>query len=120
MGGRFPKLWLTSCLLICNLILIDQARSQEGAEGEIATPIVVTLLGTAAPTLNPERSGMSTLITIGKIQFLVDAGRGVVPQLAKLNPGNEAKAIAGINRVLLTHLHYDHIISTDGELKVTY
>ena len=52
---------------------------------------------------------MSTLITIGKTQFLVDAGRGVVPQLSKLNPGNEAKAIAGIDRVLLTHLHYDHI-----------
>jgi ribonuclease Z len=116
MGGRLPKLWLTRfllCILISNLALIDQARSQEGDEVEIATPIVVTLLGTAAPTLDPERSGMSTLITIGKKQFLVDAGRGVVPQLSKLNPGNEAKAIAGIDWVLLTHLHYDHIISLD-------
>jgi len=113
MGGKLPKLWLTSCLLISNLILIEQARSQESGEGEIATPIVVTLLGTSAPTLDPEQSGMSTLITIGKTQFLVDAGRGVVPQLSKLNPGNEAKAIAGIDRVLLTHLHYDHIISLD-------
>ncbi len=113
MGGKLPKLWLTSCLLISNLLLIEQARSQESGEGEIATPIVVTLLGTSAPTLDPEQSGMSTLITIGKTQFLVDTGRGVVPQLSKLNPGNEAKAIAGIDRVLLTHLHYDHIISLD-------
>ena len=113
MGGRLPKLWLTSCLLIGNLVLLDQARPQASGEGEIATPIVVTLLGTSAPTLDPEQSGMSTLITIGKTQFLVDAGRGVVPQLSKLNPGNEAKAIAGIDRVLLTHLHYDHIISLD-------
>ena len=113
MSGRLTKLWLTSCLLIGNLVLIDQARAQESGEGEIATPIVVTLLGTSAPTLDPEQSGMSTLITIGKTQFLVDAGRGVVPQLSKLNPGNEAKAFAGINRVLLTHLHYDHIVSLD-------
>jgi ribonuclease Z len=113
MGGKLPELWLTSCLLISNLVLIDQARPQASGEGEIATPIVVTLLGTSAPTLDPEQSGMSTLITIGKTQFLVDAGRGVVPQLSKLNPGNEAKAIAGIDRVLLTHLHYDHIISLD-------
>lgn len=113
MDRRLPKLWLTSYLLISNLVLIDQARSQESGEGEIATPIVVTLLGTAAPTLDPEVSGMSTLITIGKTQFLVDAGRGVVPQLSKLNPGNEAKAFAGIDRVFLTHLHYDHIVSLD-------
>jgi len=113
MGGKLPKLWLTSCLLISNLVLLDQARSQSSGEGEIATPIIVTLLGTSAPTLDPEKSGMSTLITIGKTQFLVDAGRRVVPQLSKLNPGNEAKAIAGIDRVLLTHLHYDHIISLD-------
>jgi glyoxylase-like metal-dependent hydrolase (beta-lactamase superfamily II) len=105
MGGKLPELWLTSCLLISNLALIDQARPQASGEGEIATPIVVTLLGTSAPTLDPEQSGTSTLITIGKTQFLVDAGRGVVPQLSKLNPGNEAKAIAGIDRVLLTHLH---------------
>jgi ribonuclease Z len=113
LGARLTKLWLTSCLLISNLVLVDQARPQDGGEGDISTPIVVTLLGTSAPTLDPEQSGMSTLITIGKTQFLVDAGRGVVPQLSKLNPGNQAKAIAGIDRVLLTHLHYDHIISLD-------
>ena len=113
MGGKLPKLWLTSCLLISNLVLLDQARPQASGEGEIATPIIVTLLGTSAPTLDPERSGMSTLITIGKTQFLVDAGRGVVPQLAKLNPGNEAKSFARIDRVLITHLHFDHIISLD-------
>lgn len=113
MGGKFPKLWLTSCLLISNLVLLDQARPQASGEGKIATPIIVTLLGTSAPTLDPEQSGMSTLITIGKTQFLVDAGRGVVPQLAKLNPGNEAKSFARIDRVLITHLHFDHIVSLD-------
>jgi ribonuclease Z len=117
MDRRLSKLWLTSCLLISNLALIDQARSQESVEargdGDTATPIVVTLLGTAAPTIDPQQAGISTLITIGKTQFLVDTGRGVVPQLSKLNPGNEAKAFAGINRVLLTHLHFDHIIALD-------
>jgi hypothetical protein len=75
MNSRSPTLWLISCLLINNLVLIDQARSQERGDGEAATPIVVTLLGTSAPTLSPERSGISTQITIGKTQFLVDAGR---------------------------------------------
>jgi len=55
---KLPKLWLTSCLLISNLILIDQVLSQESGEGEITTPIIVTLLGTSAPTLDPEQSGM--------------------------------------------------------------
>lgn len=117
MHANLPKLWLTSCLLISNLVLIDLARSQESVEykvdGEAATPIVVTLLGTAAPTLDPEQSGSSTLITIGKTQLLFDAGRSVVQQLSKLNPGNERKSIAGINHVFLTHLHFDHIISLD-------
>ena len=113
MGGRLPKFWLTSCLLISSLVLVDQARPQENSDGEIAVPIIVTLLGTSAPTLDPERSTMSTLVAIGNTQFLVDAGRSVVPQLAKLNPGNEAKSFAQIDRVLITHLHFDHIISLD-------
>jgi ribonuclease Z len=113
MSRRLPLLWLTSYLLIGNLLLVEQALSQESDESDISTPIVVTLLGTSAPTLDPELAGMSTLITIGKTKFLVDAGRGVVQQLSKLNPDNNAKAIAGIDRVLITHLHYDHTISLD-------
>ena len=76
-------------------------------------PITVTLLGTSAPTLNPDRFLMSTLITAGKKQFIVDAGRGAVIRLAQLNPGQETKSFARLDRVLLTHLHFDHIVSLD-------
>ena len=117
MQKQLAKIWLTSYLLLANLVSIDPARAQTNGEDAgnepVAAPIVVTLLGTAAPTLRPERAGMSTLITIGKTSFLVDAGRGVVQQLAKLDPDNRAGTIAGIDRVLITHLHYDHIISLD-------
>lgn len=115
MNKRRPMAYLRSVVL-SSLILIVQALPQASANDAIEagdTPIIVTLLGTSAPTLDPELSGTSTLITIGKTKFLIDAGRGVVPQLSKLNPGNAAKAIAGIDRVFITHLHYDHIISLD-------
>jgi ribonuclease Z len=81
--------------------------------GEKYFPITVTLLGTSAPTLNPERFTMSTLITAGKKQFIVDAGRGAVLRLSQLNPGQETESFALIDRVLLTHLHFDHLLSLD-------
>jgi ribonuclease Z len=117
MNAILPKLWLTSFLLLSSLVVSDQARAQANAEdagdGEDATPIVVTLLGTSPPTLDPDQPGTSTLITIGKTQFLIDAGRGVVSQLAKLNPGKEARSFAGVDQVFITHLHFDHIVSFD-------
>jgi ribonuclease BN (tRNA processing enzyme) len=53
------------------------------------------------------RGATSLLIEVGEDSILIDAGRGVVRQLATLDV-----SLAHIDPVLITHHHYDHI----GEL----
>jgi len=67
----------------------------------------VTLLGTGGPRPDVSRGATSLLIGAGNDAILIDAGRGVVRQLAALDV-----PLARINPVLITHHHYDHI----GEL----
>ena len=67
----------------------------------------VTLLGTGGPRPDVARGATSLLIEVGDDAILIDAGRGVVRQLAALE-----FPLARINPVLITHHHYDHI----GEL----
>ena len=64
----------------------------------------LTLLGTGSPIPDPHRAGPSTLVEAGGLRLLFDAGRGVLMRLAA----------AGVlppmlHRVLLTHLHSDHV-----------
>lgn len=67
----------------------------------------VTLLGTGGPRPDVARGATSLLIQAGDDAILIDAGRGVVRQLAALDV-----PLARIEPVLITHHHYDHI----GEL----
>lgn len=64
----------------------------------------VVTLGTGSPLPDPNRAGPSTLVRAGQKQLLFDCGRGVLIRLAgaALLPGM-------LDRVLLTHLHSDHI-----------
>lgn len=62
------------------------------------------LLGTGSPLPNPTRAGPSTLIRADGRQFLVDCGRGVVMRMAAAG-----SFPVMVERVLLTHLHSDHI-----------
>jgi ribonuclease Z len=73
----------------------------------------VTLLGTGCPPPNPARRGPATLIRAGDEALLVDAGSGVAVQLlrAGIRPSQ-------LHRVLLTHLHSDHVIDL-GHLVLT-
>ncbi len=64
----------------------------------------VTLLGTGSPLPDPDRAGPASLVHSGTTRVLVDAGRGVVMRLA-----GAAVPAAGIDAVLLTHLHSDHV-----------
>ena len=64
----------------------------------------VTTLGTGSPIPDPNRAGSAILVRAAGTTVLVDAGRGVVMRLAA----------AGVlppllDRLLLTHLHSDHI-----------
>jgi len=70
--------------------------------------IEVVLLGTGTPVPSKERFGPSTLVKVGGMNLLFDAGRGVAIRLqeAGLTPNQ-------IEHVFLTHLHSDHISGLD-------
>lgn len=69
----------------------------------------VTLLGTGSPRPSLSRSQPAALVRWGNSQVLVDCGDGTVRQLqrAGISPG-------GIEKVLFTHLHWDHILGYPG------
>jgi ribonuclease Z len=64
----------------------------------------VTLLGTGGPIPDPQRQGPSVLVRANQLKILVDAGRGVSTQLAKVGVSP-----LDLGVVLITHLHFDHI-----------
>lgn len=64
----------------------------------------LTLLGTAGgPGGHPRRSGIASLVEVDGMRMLVDAGVGVVRQLAHVG-----LTVGDIDIVFLTHLHDDH------------
>ncbi len=75
-----------------------------------APPLRVTLLGTGNPRPMPERYGPSILVeaaTAPPTRILVDAGRGAAERLFTAGGRN---LLSGIDLVLLTHLHSDHVV----------
>jgi ribonuclease Z len=71
------------------------------------TGFTVTLLGTGNPRPSWERSGPATLIEAGGQRLLLDAGRGGATRLFQIGG---ADLLAGVETVLLTHLHSDHTV----------
>jgi len=61
-------------------------------------------LGTGSPLPDPNRAGPATLVRVAGRDFLFDCGRGVLMRLAASWTGP-----VQIERVLLTHLHSDHV-----------
>ena len=66
--------------------------------------VKLTILGSGGPIPDPNRAGPSTLVQAGALNLLVDCGRGVVMRLA-----GAGLLPPMLHRVLLTHLHSDHI-----------
>lgn len=64
----------------------------------------LTLLGTGTPIPNLQRYGPSQVVEVGDRLVLVDAGIGVVHRLM-----GAGYARPRIERIALTHLHFDHI-----------
>jgi ribonuclease Z len=82
------------------------------ADGSPPAPLRVTLLGTGNPRPSPERGGPATLVEAfppgaPPVRILVDAGRGTTEKLFALG-GRDL--LSGIDVVLLTHLHSDHVV----------
>lgn len=65
----------------------------------------IILLGTGTPNPDPDRFGPSVAIFVNGLLYLVDAGAGVVRQVAAAGI-----SVSKITRTFLTHLHSDHTI----------
>ena len=65
----------------------------------------IKLLGTGCPSPSYKRFGPSTLIQIGKKNYLFDAGSGVSQRLNQSNIKSSE-----IEALFITHMHSDHII----------
>lgn len=65
----------------------------------------IVLLGTGMPRPNPAASGPATAVVVGSRVFLVDAGPGVMRQLAAAG-----LPINGVTALFVTHLHSDHTL----------
>ena len=64
----------------------------------------LVMTGTGSPLPDPNRSGPSQLVKVAGRSFLIDCGRGCLMRLAAAG----APPIT-IERLLLTHLHSDHV-----------
>ncbi len=102
MRGRIVKrsvVFLGHVMLLPFLVSLNvQAQSPEDDE------IVVTLLGTGSPALNPARFGPSTLVQAGGLNLVFDAGRG-----SSIRMGQVGVAPGRIDALFITHFHSDHV-----------
>jgi ribonuclease Z len=90
------------------LFLFAGAFAADAPKGEPA--LKITLLGTGNPRPVPERYGPAILVeaaTTPPTRILVDAGRGAAERLFTLG-GRDL--LGGVDLVLLTHLHSDHVV----------
>lgn len=68
------------------------------------TTVRLTLLGTAAALLDPDRAHTGLLLTAGgERHYLIDCGVGIARRIVQAGV-----APAEVDTVLLTHLHFDH------------
>ena len=73
-----------------------------------AQVLTVTLLGTGMPRPDIEHFSQAILVEAGDTKFLFDAGRGATMRLHQIGISSDQ-----IDKIFLTHLHYDHIVGLD-------
>ena len=73
-----------------------------------AQVLTVTLLGTGTPRPDIEHFSQAILVEAGDTKLLFDAGRGATMRLHQIGISSDQ-----IDKVFLTHLHYDHIVGLD-------
>lgn len=98
---------LSFTIAIATVLAVVIPRDYTASSALDEETLKVILLGTmGGPTFSSERLGVSTLVIAGEERLLFDAGRSLTTALAKLNIDPPS-----VNRVFLTHLHSDHIVS---------
>jgi len=70
-------------------------------------PLQITLLGTGNPRPSMERFGPAILVEAGETDILIDVGPGALQRLFQIGGAGQ---LADVDRVLLTHLHSDHVV----------
>ena len=75
----------------------------------------VIILGSGSPLPDPNRAGPATLVRAAGRDFLFDAGRGVLMRLAGAGSGP-----VQLERLLLTHLHSDHVTDLNDLVTMTW
>lgn len=71
----------------------------------LAQVMVVALLGTGTPRPQADRFGPAVLVEAGNQSLLFDAGRGAAQRLYQMG-----RSFDDIDKVFITHLHYDHLV----------
>jgi ribonuclease Z len=88
--------------LVLSIVLVFAA-----ATFGLSQELRVTFLGTGAPRPSFERYGPSILVEAGEQRILVDPSWGLRERIMQVG---SFPLLAGIDHVLLTHLHFDHTI----------
>lgn len=75
----------------------------------------VTLLGTAGGPPwwdGSDRSGISTVVSVGDAHYLIDCGEGWGPQFRRsgLGPDGFQRGLDDLRAVFITHHHSDHVV----------
>jgi ribonuclease Z len=95
---------IASFLLVCIVLHGQNDRVKASSDG--STLKVIILGSGGGPPVNLQRFGISILVEAGNEKLLFDCGRGVAFRLAE-----SGIRLGEIDKVFLTHLHSDHIIS---------
>ncbi len=92
-----------AALLISTLSIAGQTPSVAAA----AAPLKIVILGAGGgPPVNNQKYGPAILIEAGQEKLMFDCGRAASMRLAEAGVGQNE-----IDKIFLTHLHSDHIIS---------
>ena len=108
------KTWLATIMLIGCVSLHAQTPDTKTTLAA-APPLKVTILGSGGgPPVNLQRFGPSILVeTSGGNKLLFDCGRGFAERLTEYGV-----SLGAIDKLFLTHLHSDHILSIPDLLLV--
>jgi ribonuclease Z len=86
--------------------LVMTLPSPATAQADSSRALRVTFLGTSGgPVAGPASAGSAALVEYGNEVVLIDAGRGAVQQMQRINQN-----LGAFGRVFLTHLHSDHTV----------